>query len=243
MKGKTYIGTSGWTYKHWRTNWYKDVRPKDFLSYSAEHFTGLEANGTFYRLTKRSTFESWRDSTPPDFRFCVKAHRYLTHRKKLKDISEGIQKQKEGTDGLGEKLAVVLWQLPANFGANIERLEEFLENLKAWDNTRHAIEFRQKSWFTEEVSRKLAEAKVAVCISDSPKWPMWETVTTDIAYVRLHGHTQLYASNYSETALEAWSWKIRKWMRSGDVHVYFDNDALAHAPYNAVRLMEMVGEG
>src|SRR5947209_3057913 len=143
-----YIGTSGWIYKHWKDSWYKGVRPKDWLKHMTERFSALEANGTFYRLPKKETFEAWNEATPKDFRFAIKAHRYLTHRKKLKDIEEGIDRQKQATDGLGEKLAAVVWQLPANFKVNIERLESFLSELKAWSNTRHAIEFRNKTWFT-----------------------------------------------------------------------------------------------
>ena len=241
MTGKAYIGTSGWIYKHWKDSWYKDVRPKDWLKYMTERFTALEANGTFYHLPKKETFEAWREATPKDFRFAIKAHRYLTHRKKLKEISEGIERQKKACEGLGEKLAAVVWQLPANFKANLERLEHFLTELKEWSETRHAIEFRNKTWFTKETVEMLEQSGVAVCISDAPKWPIWEIVTTDFVYVRLHGHTHLYASKYSDEQLEIWARKVKKWMRGGcDVHVYFDNDWRANAPYNAERLLNFV---
>lgn len=236
-----YIGTSGWIYKHWRDNWYKGVRPKEYLAFMTSHFTALEANGTFYRLPKKETFEAWAAATPAEFRFAIKAHRFLTHRKRLKEIADGIRREKEATAGLGEKLAAVVWQLPSNFHANLARLDSFLQELKDWSETRHAIEFRHDSWFTDSVAERLHEAKVAVCISDAPTWPIWERVTTDLVYVRLHGHTHLYASSYSEPQILSWAEKVRRWMSDDrDVHVYFDNDWHANAPYDAEKLLRAV---
>lgn len=241
MAGKAYIGTSGWIYKHWRDGWYKGIRPKDYLAYDASKFTALEANGTFYRLPKRETFEAWAAGTPDKFRFAIKAHRFLTHRKKLKDVGEGILRQKDAASGLGSKLAAVVWQLPANFGCNLERLEQFLVDLKQWQETRHAIEFRHRSWFVPEVASLLADNNVAVCMSDAPKWPMWDQVTSDMVYVRLHGHERLYASKYTPEQLKSWAIRIQRWLNEEkNVHVYFDNDSHGHAPYDALALLDMV---
>jgi uncharacterized protein YecE (DUF72 family) len=244
VAGKVYIGTSGWIYKHWKDNWYKGVRPKDYLNYMTSKFNALEANGTFYRLPKRESFEAWRANTPPDFRFAIKAHRFLTHRKKLKDVAEGIGRQKEAAGGLQEKLAVVVWQLPGNFRANVDRLRSFLADLQSWSETRHALEFRHESWFTSEVAAVLADHRIAVCISDAPKWPIWHEITTDLVYIRLHGHEYLYASPYSDEQLDSWADKIRGWRDGGcDVHVYFDNDWHANAPYDAEKLKQRLVSG
>lgn len=241
MRGNAYIGTSGWVYKHWKTSWYHNLPASKWLVYSAERFTALEANGTHYRLPTKESMEKWRVATPPDFRFAVKAHRYLTHRKKLLDISEGIRRQKEPLSGLGDKLACVVWQLPPFFGVNMERLERFCEELKAWQETRHAIEFRHKSWFNDEVAALLERNGIAVCLSDAAGWPMWDRVTTDLVYIRFHGHTHTYWSAYTADELRPWATRIRAWLEEGrDVHAYFDNDANGAAPHDAETLLGMV---
>jgi uncharacterized protein YecE (DUF72 family) len=239
---KAYIGTSGWTYKHWKEPWYGGIPQKRWLEFMAERMTGLEANGTFYRLPKRESMADWAQRTPADFRFAAKAHRYLTHNKKLKNIAEGIEKQREAFGGLEEKLVVVVWQLPDRFVKNVERLESFIHEIGAWPETRHTVEFRDDSWFTDEVAAMLSEAGIAVCMSDASRWPMWERVTTDFAYVRLHGHDDTYVSSYTDEQLWAWAEKTRIWLAEGrDVHIYFDNDVQVAAPWNAMKLLELLG--
>jgi uncharacterized protein YecE (DUF72 family) len=121
------------------------------------------------------------------------------------------------------------------------RLEKFLKDLRRWDNTRHAIEFRHKTWFDAEVADCLRRHSVALCMSDAPDWPMWQEVTTDVVYVRLHGHTRKYASSYSKKSLAKWAARVRCWLKENrDVHVYFDNDAEGAAPLNALTLLEML---
>jgi uncharacterized protein YecE (DUF72 family) len=241
MRGNAYIGTSGWAYKHWKTSWYQGLPQSKWLSYCAERFTALEANGTFYRLPSKQSLQVWNEITPPEFRFAIKAHKYLTHHKKLLDIAEGIEKQKERAEGLGKKLACVVWQMPASFRLNMERLECFCREIKAWPETRHALELRHKSWFIDEVADMMSEHGLAVCISDASRWPMWERVTTDLVYIRLHGHTHTYWSAYTDEDLAPWAAKVDKWLEEGrDVHVYFDNDAAGAAPYDAERLLAMV---
>ena len=125
--------------------------------------------------------------------------------------------------------------------ADIERLERFLQTLQHWKSTRHAIELRHKTWFDDEVAECLTKHAVAVCMSDAPDWPMWHRVTTDVVYIRLHGHTRKYASSYSKPALRNWATRVRRWLNENrDVHVYFDNDAEGAAPKNALTLLEML---
>jgi len=194
MPGKAYIGTSGWNYKSWRNSFYGDTPQKRWLRFCAERFTSIEVNSTFYRLQSQSTFEKWRDETPDKFPFAIKGHRYITHNKKLLDVEEPVIRCRAAASPLGERLAAVVWQLPASLKKNIERLQKFLQTLRYWETTRHAIEFRHKTWFDDEVADCLAKRAVAVCMSDAPDWPMWNRLTTDHVYIRLHGHTRKYAS-------------------------------------------------
>jgi uncharacterized protein YecE (DUF72 family) len=241
MTGRAYVGTSGWNYDAWRERFYGDRPKKDWLRFCAERFTGIEVNATFYRLQSRETFRRWRDETPPRFRFAVKAHRYLTHNKKLKDPAGPISLERERASGLGPKLAAVLWQLPGNLHKNLERLEGFARALGRWKRVRHAIELRHESWFDEEVARCLRDHDVAVCQSDAADWPLWEEVTTDFVYVRLHGRPLTYASSYSKASIDAWAARVKRWLQEGrEVHLYFDNDALGHAPWNALQLIDRI---
>ena len=241
MAGQAFIGTSGWTYDSWRDDFYEGRPAKDWLRFCAARFTGIEVNATHYRLQNMQTFRRWREETPPAFRFAIKAHRYLTHNRKLKDPLPSIRLERSRAAGLGDKLAAVLWQLPENFHCNLERLAGFARALRVWRRARHVVEFRHPSWFDAEVAACLREHRIAVCQSDAADWPLWDAVTTDLVYVRLHGHELTYASNYSERELGAWARKVRHWMREGrDVHVYFDNDAYGYAPRDAVRLIALV---
>lgn len=236
-----HIGTSGWNYDSWRDNFYGDTPRRNWLRFCAERFTAIEVNATFYRLQSKETFKRWRDETPNDFRFAIKGNRFLTHNKKLTDPLPAIRLERERAEGLGDKLAAVVWQLPHNFHKNIERLEGFARALGRWRRPRHAIEFRHPSWFDDEVADCLRAHDIAVCQSDAADWPLWDVVTTDMAYVRLHGHEATYASVYSERELRDWASKIRRWLKQRrDVHVYFDNDALGAAPLNAMRLLTLI---
>jgi uncharacterized protein YecE (DUF72 family) len=241
MAGEAYIGTSGWNYKSWRKDFYGDTPQKQWLPFCSQHFTGIEVNGTFYRLQEKSTYKKWRNQTPEGFSFAIKGHRYVTHNKKLLDVEESVNRCRESAFPLGERLTAVVWQLPAFLKKDAQRLEKFLRTLRHWKSTRHAIEFRHKSWFDDDVAKCLSDHCVAVCMSDAPDWPMWEAVTTDLVYIRLHGHTRKYASNYSKPALTKWARRVRRWLDENRVvHVYFDNDAEGAAPQNALTLLRML---
>jgi len=241
MPGKAYIGTSGWNYKSWRDGFYDNTPQKQWLRFCAERFTSIEVNGTFYRLQPKSTFKKWRDETPDEFPFTIKGHRYITHDKKLIDVEEPVIRCRDAASPLGNRLAAVVWQLPAFLKKNVERLEKFLQILHHWKLTRHAIEFRHETWFDEEVAECLMKHAVAVCMSDAPDWPMWDRITTDMVYIRLHGHTRKYASNYSKRSLKKWATRAECWLQDDrDVHVYFDNDAEGAAPNNALALLDIV---
>ena len=241
MPGRVYIGTSGWNYRSWRSDFYAGIPAANWLEFNAERFSGVEVNATFYRLQDKKTFRRWRQRTPPDFRFAIKGNRYLTHNKKLTDPLPSVRIERNRAAGLGDKLAAVVWQLPRSFRKNMERLDGFAKALKSWRSTRHAIEFRHVSWFDEEVAACLRAHELAACQSDAADWPMWDAVTTDMVYIRLHGHTKTYVSSYGPRQLRLWAKRLGQWRRQGrDVHVYFDNDAVGAAPRNALDLIALM---
>ena len=238
-----YIGTSGWNYPHWKDTFYAGVKRKEWLHHYAQRFMSVEVNSTFYRLQELKTFRRWHEETPQDFRFTIKGNRFLTHRKKLLDPHEPIQRERARASGLGNKLAVVVWQTPGNFHKNVPRLREFVRALRRWPETRHAVEFRHPSWFETEISDILGDAGIANCLSDAADWPMWDTVTTDLVYCRLHGHNQTYNSEYEDASIEEWAGRVRHWLsEKRDVHIYFDNDAETRAPRDAMRLLDALDD-
>ncbi|MFQ5927770.1 MAG: DUF72 domain-containing protein [Terriglobia bacterium] len=241
MTGHAYMGTSGWNYKSWKDSFYAGVPQKDWLRFCAEHFSAVEVNATFYRLQEKRTFERWRDETPDHFRFAIKGNRFLTHNKKLAEPLPSIRFDRERAQGLGNKLVAVLWQLPGQLKKNMQKLRAFAQALTHWPEPRHVLEFRHPLWFDREVADCLRAHRLAVCMSDAADWPMWDAVTTDVIYIRLHGHTRTYASAYSIASLHRWADRVRSWLRDGhDVHVYFDNDAEGAAPHDALRLIQLV---
>jgi len=238
---RAYIGTSGWAYAGWREHLYADTPMKKWLEVASRAFDALEINGSFYTQIKPQTYQRWYEETPDAFRFALKGHRFITHYKRLRDCRDSIVRLRDQVQPLREKLAAVVWQLPSNFPCDVERLEDFMGALDAWRDVRHSLELRHRSWFVPEVADVLRANHVAVCMSDAPDFPMWREVTSDLVYVRLHGHTRKYASSYSERSLRAWAADARGWLAEGrDVHVYFDNDAEGHAVYNALRFQQLV---
>ncbi len=236
-----YIGTSGWNYKTWKDTFYAGIKQKEWLEHYAQHFNAVEVNATFYRLLKENVISAWKRRTPENFYFAVKGSRYTTHTKRLTDPYQSIEKQKQNLDPLDYKLSVILWQMPASLEKDMSRLHEFCKALQSWKNKRHAIEFRNTSWFDEEVASLLQEFKLAVCISDAADWPMWDKVSTDLVYIRLHGHIHTYHSSYSEEKLSYWTSRIKNWLEEGlNIHVYFDNTDAGAAPNNALRLKELL---
>jgi uncharacterized protein YecE (DUF72 family) len=242
---RAYIGTSGWVYAGWREHLYADTPTKKWLHVASRAFDALEINGSFYTQIKPETYTRWYDETPPEFRFALKGHRFVTHYKRLRDCRDSIVRLRDQVQPLKEKLAAVVWQLPSNFqcaeAGGLARLEDFMRSLQAWRDVRHALELRHRSWFTPAVAAILRANNVAVCMGDAPDFPMWREVTADLVYVRLHGRTRKYASSYSERSLQDWAASAKQWLAEGrDVHVYFDNDAEGHAVRNALRFQELV---
>jgi uncharacterized protein YecE (DUF72 family) len=236
-----WIGTSGWVYPNWREHLYGGASVRRWLEIASRTFSALEINGSFYTQIRPETYARWRRETPDGFRFALKGHRFVTHYKRLRDAADSVVRLRDQARGLGDKLAAVVWQLPARFEASVPRLDDFLRALEGWPDARHALELRHRSWFVPAVADRLRAARVAVCLSDAPDFPMWREVTTDLVYVRLHGHTRKYASQYSAASLARWAEDTRRWVAEGrDVHVYFDNDGEGHAVHDALMLRALV---
>jgi uncharacterized protein YecE (DUF72 family) len=237
------IGCSGWNYAHWRERVYpKGLPPKRWLEQYATLFDTVEINNTFYRLPTVAAAQGWVEQSPPGFLFAVKASRYLTHIKRLTDLEGGLRRFYERIDPLvrSPKLGPVLWQLPPTFKRDDERLASALAS---FPSGRHAIEFREPTWYVDEVYELLRAHGVALVISDSPKYP-FRTLeqTTDWTFVRFHHGSRGRGGNYSERELGEWSERIAAWRGAGQaVYAYFNNDWEGYAVKNGLKLKELLG--
>jgi uncharacterized protein YecE (DUF72 family) len=239
--GRCLIGTSGWSYRHWRGGAFypKGLRQADELGFYAERLASVEVNGTFYRLIAQETFRKWCEQTPAGFVFACKGSRYLTHMKRLKEQGEGVRRLFERLEALEKRLGPVVFQLPDRFTPDLERLAAFIDALPRAH--RYAFEFRDAAWFVPAVLSLLAERNVALCLYEFAGREAPFEVTADFVYIRLHGPDGAYQGSYSDAALEGWADRIRGWTRRGrDVYCYFDNDQNAYAPENALRLQALM---
>jgi uncharacterized protein YecE (DUF72 family) len=266
-----YIGISGYDYKGWRGNFYPEelVRRK-WLSYASERFNSVELNGTFYSLKNPDVFRRWLADVPSSgFVFAIKGSRFITHNLKLRNTERALANFfASGILALGEATGPFLWQLPASYRFDPERIAAFIESLprdarsaekiadghderlrrgaltEATCNVpyRHAFEVRHESYFTDEFYALLEKYKCGFVIADTAgKFPYAEVVTANFVYIRLHGSETLYASEYSDEELDGWARRINRWRREGlDTYTYFDNDARGHAPFDAERLARRV---
>ncbi len=284
----TRIGISGWRYEPWRQVFYpEDLAQHRELEFASRAFPSIEINGSFYSLQTPESYSSWYQATPPGFVFSVKGGRYITHILRLRDVRKPLANFfASGLFNLREKLGPILWQFPPSLRYDAQRFEEFLEMLPRDTGTaltlarardkrmhgrsclridanrpmRHAFEVRHESFASEEFIAQLRRHRAALVVADTAgKWPYAEDVTADFLYLRLHGDKELYASGYTEAALDRWADRIRAWQRGGeprdpkriagpprrtrgrDVFCYFDNDVKVRAPFDADRLMQKLG--
>lgn len=209
------------------------------MDYYFKFFKTVEINNSFYKLPSRETFESWCNSVPDYFVFSVKANRFITHMKKLIDPKESFHTFIEHVDALGEKLGPILFQLPPGWNINVDRLNSFLEALP--DYYRYTIEFRNHTWYNEEVYNLLKKKNVAFCIYELEFHTSPIEVTSNFVYIRLHGPGYKYQGSYSAESLASWARSCLEWNDAGkDVYVYFDNDQNAYAAFNAKSLQKLV---
>lgn len=237
--GRLRVGCSGWQYRHWRGHFYpRDLPQARWFEHYSRVFDTVEVNNSFYRLPERATFEAWKARAPAGFLFAVKASRYLTHMKKLKDPEEPIARFFERATGLGRKLGPVLYQLPPRWPRDLERLADFLRLLP---RGRHAIEFREPSWYGAETERLLAKARVALCLHDMRGSESPLRMVGPFVYVRFHGSGTKYGGRYPDEIIDEWAARLAKEiLRGRDVYAYFNNDWGGHAPRDAVRLRDAI---
>jgi uncharacterized protein YecE (DUF72 family) len=239
------VGCSGWNYAHWRGGVFYPPRcpASRWLRFYARQFDTVEVNSTFYRLPRASAVARWVEETPDDFVFAVKASRYLTHVKRLRDVPEHLPLLLERLDPLlrSPKLGPLLWQLPPTFRCDLDRLATALEQLPR--GLRHAVELRHPSWFCEELYVLLREHRVALVIGDRPEVHAFQALelTADFAFVRFHAGTRGRRGNYSATELDEWASRLGAWARQGDVFAYFNNDWEGFAVRNARALRARLG--
>jgi uncharacterized protein YecE (DUF72 family) len=234
------IGCSGWNYAHWRGSFYPErLSESRWLEHYAKSFDTVEVNASFYRLPTRKSAERWAAATPPGFVFSVKASRYLTHVKRLREVSAGAARLSERIEPLPEagKLGPILWQLPENFHRDDERLANALAELPSG---RHAFEFRHESWFAPVVEDLLRARGVALVIGDHPERPFQTLArTAEWMFARLHmGRGR--DGNYTPAQVREWAERVREWRSEGDVYLYFNDDWSGHAVTEALRLKELV---
>jgi uncharacterized protein YecE (DUF72 family) len=288
MKDGILIGISGWAYPRWRKVFYpKGLAIKNELFFASRLFHTIEINGSFYRLQNPSVYRSWYDQTPRDFIFAVKGSRFITHMKKFKEFERPLANFfASGLLELKEKLGPILWQLPPNLKFDSKHFESFLQKLprdhfeafelahqhdarvKSFEDQHHpslnhplryAFEVRHQSFQNAEFVELLREYGDALVFADTGgRFPYFEDLTTDFAYVRLHGDEELYASGYDSEALDWWASRIQQWTKgktnaesltvaepmkpsSKKVFVYFDNDARVRAPFDALDLSRKLG--
>jgi len=282
--GNIRIGISGWRYVPWRGTFYpQTLSQKRELEFASRHFNSIEINGTFYSLQSPASFRAWHHQTPDDFVFSAKGGRYLTHMLRLRNCKVPLANFfASGILLLAGKLGPILWQFPPNFSLALDRFEEFFAllptdtqaaadlakkhheklRLGVWTNTdarrplRYAVEARHESFADPAFIALLRKYNVALVVAETAgKWPMLEDVTADFSYLRLHGDGELYASGYTDAALDRWATRVAAWRRGSeprdarrvgpasrkraanrDVFVYFDNDMKVRAPFDAMSL-------
>ena len=232
------IGCSGWQYQHWSGEFYPAELPQScWFAHYALSFDTVEINNSFYRLPEAGTFAKWHDQAPRQFLYAIKASRFLTHMKKLKDPEEPIACFFDRAKHLGSHLGPVLYQLPPRWPVDLPRLEHFLAVLPR--GVQHTVEFRETSWYDERVYELLRHYKVAMCLHDMEGSASERMVVGPFVYVRFHQGTKKYGGRYSDARLDDWAeWLSQHATEGLDVFAYFNNDASGHAPRDAARLRQ-----
>lgn len=238
---RLWIGCSGWNYASWRGGFYPRGLPASaWLAYYAARFDTVELNNTFYRLPDATTFAAWRRQTPAGFLIAVKASRYLTHMKRLREPEEPLERLFVRASALGPRLGPVLYQLPPNMHRDLDRLSRFIAALPIREGRRrlqHVVEFRHPSWYVGETFAMLEKAGVSLCLHDKRGSSIVEPFLGPLVYVRFHGTSGHYRGSYSRQRLERWAHELAEQWRNGrTVFAYFNNDPEAVAVANASTL-------
>ena len=242
MGKEAHIGCSGWQYRHWRGDFYPEkLAMRRWFEHYSSVFDTVELNTSFYHLPKPETFDKWRDQAPPGFRYAVKASRFITHMKKLKECDEPLETFLSRARRLGPALGPILYQLPPRWPFDRERLESFIAILPR--DLTHVFEFREPSWMEEQVLGLLNAHGISYCAHDMKGMSAPREATGPIAYVRFHGGTGKYRGRYKDEALLGWSDWLAGEARAGrEIWAYFNNDIGGAAIHDALTLRGMVGQ-
>ncbi|RFS19693.1 DUF72 domain-containing protein [Chitinophaga silvatica] len=239
-----YIGTSGWSYPHWRKIFYPDdLKPTEYLSWYAKTFKVTEINTSFYHLPAAKTVKTWTETVPNGFRFCPKISRYITHMKRLLEPESTLPKFFDVFDQIQKKLGPVLIQLPPNMHFDKDRLENFLATLTGtYKGYKFALEARHDSWMNDAATNILKRYKIAWVISYSGnRWPGAEIVTARHVYIRYHGPDGSFGTGYTSQQLNSFAEKIKKWKQQGhQIWAFFNNDGHGYAVKNASSLISLL---
>lgn len=238
------VGTSGWHYDHWRGVFYpKELKTSEMLRFCSSRFASIEINNSFYRLPAKKTFSQWRKLTPGDFLFAVKASRYITHAKRLKDPKRSTQRLFSAAAGLGPQLGPFLFQLPPRWRRDCDRLQNFLAALPS--GRRYAFEFRDPAWFHPEIYDVLKMHGASLCVSDLAGHQSPRIITAPFVYMRLHGPAmQKYCGCYTDAQLRLWLEYCHACFEQGaeEAFVYFDNDQAGYAALNAQKMLAIIDQ-
>ena len=242
MAKKIYVGTSGYNYTHWINKFYpKDVPQKMWLEFYTQTFNSVELNVTFYRLPKDTVFQGWHKRTPRNFRFVIKGSRFITHIKRLRDCKEPLKLFMQRAAHLKNKLACILWQTPPNLSYDASIIKSFITHLKKWPQYLYSFEFRNESWFNEELYSIFKENNINLCIADSLRYPSKNILTSTFVYLRFHGKEDLYRSKYSLKELKEWADKTKIWMKGKNkLFAFFNNDYQGFAVENALQFTKLI---
>ena len=232
------VGCSGWQYKHWRGDFYADVPASRWLEYYGSQFDTVEINNSFYRLPEAHSFDSWRRRVSPGFLYAVKASRYITHMKKLKDPEESVERLFSRLSRLGDTLGPILYQLPPRWPLNLERFNAFLRSLPS--GFTHVVEFRDTTWYVDGVFHALERHHVSLCLHDMEGSRTGLRLVGPAVYLRFHG-PQKYRGRYATSTLEKTAaWCADRLAEEVPVYAYFNNDVGGQAPRDAVRFRDLV---
>jgi uncharacterized protein YecE (DUF72 family) len=209
------------------------------LGWYAGHLDTVEINNSFYRLPSSEAFAGWCRQTPSSFCFAVKASRYITHNRKLKDPRDAVERFMKAVERLKRRLGPILFQFPPSWKANVERLDAFLAGLPL--SHHYVFEFRNPSWNVQPVYEVLRRHNAAFCVYELGGFQSPIEITADFTYVRLHGPGNKYRGDYSLAALRAWAKRIEQWQKKlGHIFVYFDNDQAGFAAKNSLQLKALI---
>ena len=237
--GGVFVGTSGWTYDDWAEKFYpREVKGSERLAFYVTRFDTVEINATFYRLPTQTMLDAWNGRLPEGFHLVAKGSRVITHLKKLSDCQESLQIFLDRVKQL-HALRAILWQLPPSLGKDVDRLDRFLAALP--QDIRHAVEFRHKSWWDDDVAALLARHGAAFVAVSHPKLPNTIYPTADFLYLRFHGlDRQLYRYDYTNEELKDWAARLKPYLKDRMIYAFFNNDYQANAPRNARTFREML---